>query len=130
MSGQIAPNSKIIDIVHMLPAPVEYVRDVVGNFVFHRYDPETSAIRIGIKGSGIAPNYKIEEPSVLRVFTVGSLSFEMTETPARTFNGRGHREMRELDDRERHDENWSTETVTFAELKALLGSLSQSGRRH
>jgi hypothetical protein len=35
-----------------------------------------------------------------------------------------------LDDRERHDENWSTETVTFAELKALLGSLSQSGRRH
>jgi hypothetical protein len=50
----------------------------------------------------------------------------MTKTPARIFNGRNHREMVELDDLERHDENWSAETMTFGELKALLSNLSQS----
>jgi hypothetical protein len=38
--------------------------------------------------------------------------------------------MTELDDQERHDENWSTATMTFAELKALLSSLSQSECSH
>lgn len=64
MTGQIAPSSRISDIVHVLPDPIEYVSSVVGNFVSHGYDPETSAIRIGVTGAGFAPNYKIEEPTV------------------------------------------------------------------
>jgi hypothetical protein len=124
MSDQIARNSKMIDIVHILPYPIEYVRDVVGNFVSHGYEPETSTIRIGVKGAGIAPNYRIEEPPVRFVLTRCSHRFEMTQTPARTFNGLNHREMRELDDCEWRDENWSADTMTFAEVKTLLSSLS------
>src|SRR5258708_2187407 len=78
VTGQIAANSQIIDIVHVLPDPIEYVRNVIGNFVSHSYEPETSRIRIGIKGTGMAPNYKIEEPSFLWPQTIRSLTFEMT----------------------------------------------------
>jgi hypothetical protein len=135
MSGQIASDSKIIDIVHILPDPIEYLTGVVGNFVSHGYNPETSAVRIGIKGYGSFPNYKIEEPS--GSFTINVplanghiFTHEMRHTPHRTFSGRNHREMRELEDRERHDENWSADTSNFSELKALLGSLWQSGGSH
>ena len=99
---------------------------VVSNFVFHGYDRETSAIRLGVTGGGIFPNYKIEQPRVPMTITVNSSKFEMTMTPARTFSGRNHREMTELDNRERHDDNWSTATMSFAELKTLLSNISQS----
>jgi hypothetical protein len=91
---------------------------------------ETSAIRIGVKGAGVFPNYKIEEPSVPVTVAVRSREFEMTTTPARTFSGRNHREMTELDDHERHEENSSANTMSFAELEELLSHLSQSKSKH
>jgi hypothetical protein len=130
MSDQMTLGSRISDLVHILPDPIEYVSGVVGNFVSYGYDPETSAIRIGITGTGVAPNYKIEKPRVPVTVSVRSHSFEMTMTPANTFCGRNHREMTELDDLERHDENWSTDVMSFAELTALLASLSQSESQH
>jgi hypothetical protein len=130
MSGQITSGSRISDLIHVLSDPIEYVDGVFGNFTFYGYDPETSAIRIGVKGSGIAPNYKIEAPSIPFTLKIGTQEFAMTETPAHTFNGRNHREMIELDDLERQDENWSTDTMSFAELKALLSSLWQSKSKH
>jgi hypothetical protein len=101
------------------------VRGVLGNFVFYRFNPQTSAIWIGVKGTGVAPNYKIEEPIVPVTVMVGSYPLK-TGMTARTFSGRDHREMVELDDLERHGEAWSTASVSFAELKMLLSNLSQS----
>jgi len=106
------------------------VSGVASNFVSYGYDPETSAIRIGVTGDGVAPNYKIEEPSVPVTVTVRCHPLEMTMTPARTCSGRDHREMMELDDLERHGENWSTASMNFAELKTLLSNLSQSESEH
>ena len=108
MSGRIAPSSRISDLIHVLSDPNEYVSGVLGNFVSHGYNPETSAIRIGVKGTGVAPNYKIEEPSFLITLNIGSQPFEVPITPAHTFSGRNHREMKELDDLERHDAAWSS----------------------
>jgi hypothetical protein len=129
MSGQIEPGSRISDVIHILSDPTEYVRGILGNFVFYRFNPETSAIRIGVKGTGVAPNYKIEEPSVPVTVMVGSYPLEITMT-ARTFSGRDHREMVELDNLERHGENWSTASMSFTELKMLLSNLSRSGSEH
>ncbi len=103
------------DFVLSLADPVGWLDGVLGNFVAHGFDPETCTIRRGKRGTGRAPNYKIEEPSRLTEFPFGYL----TETPGRTFNGRHHREMTWLDDLERHDEHWS-EVMTFNEVKALL----------
>ena len=130
MSGQIMPGSRISDLVHVLSDPIEYMSGVLSNFVFFGYDRETSAVRVGRTGAGVFPNYKIEEPSVPVTITVGSRQFKMTMTPARTFSGRNHTEMTELDALERHDENWSTHTMTFADLKALLSKLSESRTKH
>jgi len=116
------------DLIHVLSDPTGYVRGVLGNFVFYRFNLETSAVRIGVKGTGVAPNYKIEEPIVPAKFTVGSHSFEITTTE-RTFSGRDHREMKELDDRER-GESWSIASMSFAEMKTLLSNLSQSESEH
>jgi hypothetical protein len=126
MSGQISSGAQICDLIHMLFDPIEYVSGVVSNFVGFGYDPESSVVRNGITGTGVAPNYKIEERSFRQKLTAGAVSLEMTVTPARTFSGRNHREMTELDDEERHSEHWSTESMSFAELKILLSSLSQS----
>ena len=130
MHEQMTSNSRITDLVHLLLDPIAYASGVIGNFVSYGFDPETSRVRIGLKGKGVAPNYKIEEPSFTAPFAVHPLSFEMTVTPARTFNGRNHREMMELDDQERHDENWSTDLMSFAELKALLSNLSRNASQH
>jgi hypothetical protein len=129
MPGQLAPTTRIIDLVHTLSEPTDYIRNILGNFVSRGYDPETSVIRIGIKGMGLAPNYKISEPSFLQTLTIGSVHATFTVTPACTFNGRNHREMTELDDLERCDDHWSNVTSGFVELRALLSSLSQSDKK-
>src|SRR5262245_12879910 len=123
MSGQIMPTSRVSDLIPILSDPTEYVIGILGNFLSYGYDPETSSVRIGVTGAGVCPNYKIEEPSFSHIVAVGSLRCLFTATPAHTFSGRNHREMTELDDQGRHDENWSTATMSFAELKALLSNL-------
>ena len=96
--------STAADLIQVLDDPARWLTGVLTNFVSYDFDPQTSAIRIGIKGHGIAPNYKIEKPSRPFVLEVGGLKFETTETPAHTFNGR--------------------------EAKALLAKLSQSRSIH
>jgi len=129
MSGQIGSDSRISDLVDVLSDPVEYVSGIVSNFVSHGHDREASAIRIGVTGRGIFPNYKIEEPGVPMTITVRSCRFDMTMTPARTFNGRNHREMMELDDHERNDKNWSAAKMSFAELEVLLSKILQNKKK-
>ena len=134
MSGPIEPNSRIINIAHLLPDPIGYLTGVVGNFVSSGCDPDTSVIRWGIMGTGKAPNYKIEEPSYLRPLTIpspqGETTFEMTVIPNRTFCGRNHREMFELEDHFWHPENWTTDATSFTELKAVLTSVYEGGVKH
>jgi len=116
--------------VHLLDDPVGYLAGIVENFIFYRHDPESGRVRLGHTGTGKAPNYKIEKPSYRHALPVSNLTFEMTVTPANTFNGRTHREMVELDDCPWHDKNWSTDTFTFAELKAMLSKVSQNTSVH
>ncbi len=103
---------------------------VVSNFVTYGYDAETSTVRFGTTGSGVAPNYKIEESGHPATFNVKGHAVTMTVTPGRTFSGRNHREMSELDNLERHDCHWSRSKLTFDELKTLLSHLSQTKAFH
>jgi hypothetical protein len=56
------PDARITDIVESLANAEEYVRGIIGSFIQHSFDKQQSVVRIGISGSGIAPNYSIEEP--------------------------------------------------------------------
>lgn len=130
MLSQIKPDSRIGDVIPFLSDPIEYVTGIISNFVSYGYDCDSSEIRIGVSGAGVYPNYKIEKPSRRVTLTIARLQLEMTITPARTFSGRNHREMTELDDCERHGNHWSTARMNFAQLRALLSDLSQSATRH
>jgi hypothetical protein len=134
MQAQIPPSSRISDLIHVLSDPIRYVSGVLNNFVLFDCDPETSVIRIGVTGTGVFPHYRVEEPKVPVTLTLffakGSRQSNLMRTPARTFNGRNHREMTELDDHPWHDDHWSAETMSFAELEALLSSISRSESEH
>jgi hypothetical protein len=130
MSGQLPTTTRISDLIHALADPVEYINGMVCNFVVHGYDPETSVVRIGITGAGVAPNYRIEKPSYRHTLKIRNVTLEVTVHPAQIFNGRNRREMVELYDLEWRDGNWSAETITLDELKAWLSKLSQSPSIH
>ena len=131
MSRRIPPNSTIRDLIHTLVDPIEYVRDVIRNFVLYGYDPETDAVRIGIKGRGLSPNYRLEKPPASILITMPSCQFEIPITPPHTFCGSTpSREMTELDNSEWNDENWSKSTMTFPQLQELLSKLWQNKSKH
>jgi len=129
-------DARVSDLLNRLDDPTGYVQGVLGNFVSCGFDPQTCKIRIGITGEGVAPNYKIEEPprsETLRIKTGDSEKpFDATFTviPGKTFSGRHHRELIELDDMERRDEHWSTASMTFAELQQLRSTLIESKGFH
>src|SRR5215471_13373931 len=85
MSGQIMPTSWVSDLIPILSDPTEYVSGILGNFLSYGYDPETSAVRIGVTGAGVCPNYKIEEPSFSHIVAVNCLKRSLE---AQAFSGR------------------------------------------
>ena len=77
-------DASIIDVVHTLDDPVEYVRGVVGSFFAYHFDAEKAVVRIGTSGKGIIPNYCIEQCG-----DSTSTIFERRHC----FHGRNHKEM-------------------------------------
>ena len=55
MSDQMTPGSRISDLAHILPDPIEYVSGVVGNFVSYGYDPENICGSDRYYGHGCRP---------------------------------------------------------------------------
>ena len=101
-----------------------YIEGVMSNFLSCGCNPKAHKIRLGMSGVGIAPNYRIEEEEqntlILPDFTIAGPC-------SRTFNGRSHREMTELDDHQWHSNNWSR-LITFAELQAHARELNSTNR--
>jgi hypothetical protein len=129
MPGKIDTGSSVTEIICNSEHPVTYVTGILDNFVAHGHDRATDVVRVGVTGTGVYPNYRIEKPSYPTVITVSNLSKMMTCTPAEIFNGRNHREMSKLYDKGRHDRSWSPQ-ITFAGLEVLLSSLSQRQDKH
>jgi hypothetical protein len=86
--------------------------------------------RLGTKGQGIFPNYKIEEASRLDCLELKGCRLEMTAIPSLTYNGRTHKAMSELDDLERQDAHWSDTVTPLAELRLLLLRWEASNTLH
>jgi hypothetical protein len=107
-------DARITDIVETLADAEEYVRGIVHSFIEYSFDKEQSTITIGVSGTGLYPNYFIQEPS------------EGPPGRRRTvFNGRSHREI--LED-SFWGEGWSSAAMSFHEVQSLLGQLRQANR--
>ena len=118
MVDRIASDSRVNDLVGTLADPIEYVRGIIGNFVGHQCDRETDVVRIGVAGIGFAPHYKIEHPTTIDIFGTPRVIWA-----ARIFHGRNHREMEAFENNDTRDEHWSTRTMTYSDLAALIGEL-------
>lgn len=89
-------------------------------------NPALAVVRVGLKGSGQSPNYRIESPELVETHTItirlpsgANKDLPITNTGLyKIFRGPTHKEKSELDDLESHPENWSLNTLTLEELQS------------
>ncbi len=125
-------DSRIEDVLHTLNHPEKFVCGIVASFIHGRFCSDEAIIRIGVSGNGIAPHYCIEQgretiklggqidPSLTGKEIVAHLRRAI-------FNGRTHNPI--LDDAPK-GLSWSSETITFTEVQALLGRIRSSRKAH
>ena len=65
--------TNLADLIPVLAGPVRYLTGMLSNFVASGHDDATSTVRIGVTGSGVAPNYRIDEPGRPANINVGTL---------------------------------------------------------
>jgi hypothetical protein len=115
VANLLQPDATITDALPGIVAQEEYVRQIVGNLMECKRAHGNAHVRIGITGDGTAPYNRISyldnsEKEVAFGAFVGASPFKNT--------------MRVNDD------TWSTASMSFAEVQALLGELRQFKVRH
>ena len=123
MPKAMKPDARIADILGTLAKPVDYVAGIYGSFIQNSFDKERSFVAIGVSGKGVYPNYSIIEPCEPRenVIEVRGVSLDFTTDVRRmVFNGQNHQKF--LEDSFWGD-SWSSASMSFAEVEALLAEL-------
>ena len=115
MANLLQPDATITDALPGIIGKEEYVRQIVGNLMECKRAHGNASVRIGITGDGTAPYNRISyfnaaEKEIAFGAFVGASPFKNS--------------MRVNDD------SWSTASMTFAEVQALLGELRQFKVRH
>ena len=115
MANLLQPDATITDALPGIIGKEEYVRQIVGNLMECKRAHGNASVRIGITGDGTAPYNRISyfndaEKEIAFGAFVGASPFKNS--------------MRVNDD------TWSTASMTFAEVQALLGELRQFKVRH
>jgi hypothetical protein len=115
VANLLKPDATITDALPGIIGKEEYVRQIVGNLMECKRAHGNASVRIGITGDGTAPYNRISyfndaEKEIAFGAFVGASPFKNS--------------MRVNDD------TWSTASMTFAEVGALLGELRQFKVRH
>jgi hypothetical protein len=115
VANLLQPDATITDALPGIIGKEEYVRQIVGNLMECKRAHGNASVRIGITGDGTAPYNRISyfndaEKEIAFGAFVGASPFKNS--------------MRVSDD------SWSTASMTFAEVQALLGELRQFKVRH
>jgi hypothetical protein len=133
---QLQRDATIAVIVSRLRDPAEYVRRVLQNKKNCKDEfRQPVVVRIGITGEGVAPHYRIEPEEGLsnaigRQLLVPNpqeeLDGEIAYTNAafyRAYNGSSHEHQSAWGHRELQSESWSNHSMTFEDVRKLLGDL-------
>ena len=115
VANLLQPDATITDALPGIIGKEEYVRQIVGNLMECKRAHGNASVRIGITGDGTAPYNRISyfndaEKEIAFGAFVGASPFKNS--------------MRVNDD------TWSTASMTFAEVQAVLGELRQFKVRH
>jgi hypothetical protein len=112
----------IIDVLHTLRDPEDFVRGVLGSFISNKFDRDQAIIRLGTSGKGVVPNYCIEQGRIEN--SIGGMILSRHERRS-IFNGFNHKQILEDD---WMGLRWSSSGMSFKEVEDLLGNLS-SGKK-
>ncbi len=115
MANLLQPDATIIDALPNIIAKEEFVRQIVGNLMECKRAHGNASVRIGITGDGTAPYNRISylndaDKEIAFGAFVGASPFK---NAARV-----------------NDDTWSTKSMTFAEVQAVLGDLRKFKVRH
>jgi hypothetical protein len=117
---KLEANATIADVAALLDKPVEYVRLALSNLHAFAKENNGAHLTIGVTGKGIAPHYKIGIPQELDLGLGEPIKF--TSTP-KIFDGRTHKELRDITADQIRGLHWSSRSTSLDELKQLLGKL-------
>lgn len=108
----IARDATITDVLRTLADPEEYVRRVLSTVSSIRSKHGSVVVRIGVTGNGFLPNYRIDHSGT---------SCE----PINAFDGATHKPFTDVANID--TENWSTCSMTYDEVRELLGRIRGLG---
>ncbi len=91
----------------MLPKAESFVRKVLGVMLQHKRAHGSVMMRLGITGTGQAPNYRIETEAGEPIVAIDGANHEPWPEGA-SFEG---------------SENWSTATMSEQDIKELIGEI-------
>jgi hypothetical protein len=114
-------SATVTDVVLTLAKPEEYVRRIVENYYTFGFNREKAVTRVGTTGKGLSPNYSIEQDyEVPREVATDGGPIVVRIQKRHVFSGRQHKEI--LED-SAMGISWSSRSMSFVEVSALLGKL-------
>ena len=116
-------DSTLSEVVNCQDHPVRYVQGIQANLAQYAEEGSDLLVRIGINGTGKAPNYRIERDmdGTGRFRGAGSDVVEV-------FDGRSHQPRTGTKDTLANEKNWSSVAVSAKEVENLLQRLLQPKR--
>ncbi|MEP9376044.1 hypothetical protein ABLE91_04970 [Aquabacter sp. CN5-332] len=123
---KIASNSTILNLTGKPEQREEYVRALILNF--YKLGPNRAGfvVRIGAQGKGHSPHYRFE--TAVPVMH-GDQPAGFSQDTFIIYNGLNHEEMTAFEIQDTNDQNWSSKTMTFAEVESHFGDLRARPRR-
>lgn len=109
---QMPKDATIESILSRLIKAVPYIEGVFQHMHECKRENQSARVRIGVLGEAKFPHYRVE--------------YDIPDQPYpypvyRAFHGRSHKFL--VDEDVLHDENWSSETMGYTEVQALLGQV-------
>ncbi|SHH21039.1 hypothetical protein [Bradyrhizobium erythrophlei] len=117
----LPPNAIFRDLTAPVNKRVEYLRRVVQNLESYGPHREIISVRMGVAGRGISPHYKFETPVEYSITNVG-IKAAFPEAFI-VYHGASHEQMTAFDLRDIRDEHWSSKTMSYQDVRNILGEV-------
>jgi hypothetical protein len=129
---RIAGDSKLSEVIGTVSKPEDYLCGLIPYLHKCEKGRGNAFLRIATLGTGQAPHYRIEYQRGKSALAEGdqAAGSEAAYEVVGAFQGRNHKPLVAAGEQPESlkDENWSTRTMSYSEVKELLGELRNSGK--
>jgi hypothetical protein len=109
------------------PQRAEYIRSVLVNLEALGNSRLETSVRIGVAGKGVSPHYRFEAavPFVVRAGDGTKVDEGVVQDTFLIYNGLNHKQMTAFEASSMRDEHWSSQPMSYEEVRAFLGEVRQ-----